>query len=188
MTLRVLGVSGGNGRVWSEVTTPRQVVDDHFPTLARGGYRITSPPDDKYNCVAWIARDLRQWWEPALDGGVWHRDVSEEELDAGDLAEYLALFRSWGFIECAHGDLEGGVEKIAIYATGEQFAHVAYQRSGGDWSSKLGKLNDVRHECVASLSGRGAHEYPPARLFMARRREVHDLAESGSGLLLPGEL
>jgi hypothetical protein len=188
MMRRVLGVSGESGRVWFEVTTPRQVIDDHFPTLARDGYKITSPRDDNYNCVAWIARDLCQWWEPGLDGGFWPRDVSEEELDAGDLAEYLTLFRSWGFIKCPDGELEDGIEKIAIHARDEQFAHVAYQRSDGEWSSKLGKLNDVRHECVASLSGCGAYEYPPARLFMARQREVHEPADSGFGLLLPGGL
>jgi hypothetical protein len=167
------------------VATARQVIDDRFPTLARDGYKITSPRDDTHNCVGWIARDLGQWWEPCLDGGTWFREVSEADLDAGDLAEYLALFREWGFEECGDGELVDGVEKIAVYAAESEFAHVAYQRVDGEWSSKLGKLNDVRHECVASLSGPGAFEYPVVRLFMVRPREAHALANSESGLLLP---
>jgi hypothetical protein len=161
------------------------VIDDHFPTLARDGYRITSPRDDCYNCVAWIARDLLRWWEPGLDGGFWPRAVSDEDLDAGDLAEYVAVFESWGFERCPDGDLEDGTEKIAIYAANGEFAHVAYQRGDGAWSSKLGKLNDVRHERAVSLSGSGGGGYVPVCLFMARRRKVHELADSSTGLILP---
>jgi hypothetical protein len=160
-------------------------VDARFPTLARDGYTITSPRSDRYNCVAWIARDPHRWWEPALDGGYWPRQVVEEALDAGDLPEYVKLFESWGFRECAGGSLERGMEKIAIYAEGADFQHVAYQRSDGSWSSKLGKLNDVRHHQTRSLAGPSAFEYPPVRLFMARPRRPHELAESETGLLMP---
>jgi hypothetical protein len=161
-----------------------QAVDGLFPTLARAGYTITSPSDDSYNCVAWVARDLRRWWEPALDGGYWPRRVSEDELDAGDLPEYVRLFESLGFRRCADGSVVHGQEKIAIYACVGSFEHVAYQRSDGSWSSKLGKLNDIRHGETDSLSGPGTRGYPPVALYMSRRREPHDLAESESGLLL----
>jgi hypothetical protein len=160
------------------------VIDDHFPTLARDGYRITSPRDDRYNCVAWIARDHRQWWEPAFDGGFWPRNVTEEDLWEGDLSEYIELFESWGYRPCDDGELEEGVEKIAIHATESEFEHVAYQRPDGAWSSKLGLINDVRYECVASLSGDAPTEYASARIFMARERKPHDVADSESGLLL----
>ncbi len=29
-----------------------------FPALAEGGYRVTSPPDGDYNCIAWSRRDV----------------------------------------------------------------------------------------------------------------------------------
>lgn len=167
------------------MTSPREAIDDHFPNLAADGYRITSPGDDSYNCVAWVARDLSRWWEPAFDGAFWPREVNESELEDGDLDEYLEVFRAMGFKLCGSAALEHGAEKIAIFANGSDFQHVAYQRSDGEWSSKLGSLNDVRHRNCESLSGSGAREYPKVAVYMARRREPHHLAESETGLLTP---
>jgi hypothetical protein len=81
-----------------------------------------------------------------LDGAYWPRQVSEEEVESGDLAEYEPVFRDLGFERCADGSLVTGLEKLAIYASEDEFAHVAYQRPDGSWSSKLGRLNDVRHD------------------------------------------
>jgi hypothetical protein len=173
--------SGGS----SDVSSARQAINDRFPTLARDGYQITSLRDDNYNCVAWIARDRAQWWEPALDGGYWPREVEEADLEDGDLDEYLYVFSLLGFTTCEGDGLEAGVEKIAVFGSPNEFAHVAYQRPDGEWSSKLGKLNDLRHGCVASLSGPGGFEYDAVYLFMSRPREQHALADSDSGLLLP---
>jgi hypothetical protein len=166
------------------VSSARQAIDDRFPTLARDGYQITSPRDDEYNCVAWIARERGQWWEPALDGAYWPRQVEEADLKDGDLSEYLYVFGLMGFTICEDDELEVGMEKIAIFGSASDFAHVAYQRVDGEWSSKLGKLNDVRHECAASLSGPGGCEYDPICLFMSRPREPHELADSAAGLIL----
>src|SRR5207244_363796 len=35
-----------------------------FPGLRGTSYRITSPPDSAYNCVAWAAGDQASWWWP----------------------------------------------------------------------------------------------------------------------------
>ena len=121
-----------------------------------------------------------------MDGGYWPRAISEEELESGDLPEYERVFTELGFERCANGALVAGVEKIAIYANGDDFAHVAYQRRDGSWSSKLGKLNDIRHDDATSVSGRNAMEYPAIQFFMARPRQRHELADSEVGLLLPG--
>jgi len=183
MRLQCSGAHGLKTGAGPELRGARQAIDDRFPTLAHEGYTITSPRDDRYNCVAWIVRDLRRWWEPALDGGYWPRRVSEDELDAGDLPEYRRVFESVGFRECADGSLVEGQEKIAVYADGDSFQHVAYQRSDGSWSSKLGKLNDVRHGDTVCLSGSSPFEYPRVAHYMSRAREPHDLAESESGLI-----
>jgi hypothetical protein len=111
--------------------------------------------------------------------------VSEEELDDGDLGEYVDLFQSLGFVQCLDGLLEPSQEKIAIYADGDDFQHVAYQRIDGSWSSKLGKLNDVRHDDAAWVSGPSPFEYPPVHSYMSRPRQPHRLADSAAGLLLP---
>jgi hypothetical protein len=43
-------------------------LDDVFPSLRVGGYRITSPVDKRYNCVAYAAGDAANWWWPAPAG------------------------------------------------------------------------------------------------------------------------
>lgn len=158
----------------------RQRIDDRFPTLAGDGYEITSSPDDTYNCVAWVARDLCRWWHPGdIDGFYWPR-----ELDDGDsLSDYVALFEYLGFEACTEGSLVSGYEKIAVYGRDNEFEHVAFQREDGSWSSKLGELSDIAHPLERSLQGDGPFEYSPVALFMRRPRESHQLAETG--LLLP---
>jgi hypothetical protein len=165
-------------------------IDAAFPTLQRDGYTVTSPNTDRYNCVAWVVRDKEKWWEPALDGAFWPRVVADADLDVDDdLHEYTYMFGSLGFEECGDGALEDGVEKIALYAKetdiGASFDHVAFQTSDGKWSSKLGKLNDIRHANPTSVSGDGFQEYAPVALFMKRPRQPHDLADLPTGLLLP---
>ncbi len=159
--------------------TPPEAAHDRFPKLLPEGYVQTSPPSDLYNCVAWIARDVRRWWSPEdVDGYFWPwRDRSD------DITEYVRLFAHCGFAECEHGHLERGFEKIAVYGSGEDFDHVAFQRVDGTWSSKLGEGADIRHDTVTALSGSGVFEYAPVMLFMKRQRQPHPLAETG--LILP---
>ncbi len=159
---------------------------DRFPRLTEGSYRITSKHDDRYNCVAWIVRDMGRRWEPAIDGGYWPRAVDPSMLDPDDdLDEFLWMFTEFGFEECLDGDLEEGIEKIAIYALGSSFHHVAYQASDGQWSSKLGFGNDIRHLVPSGLVGPLPGAYPDVAIYMARSRQPHELADSPTGLILP---
>lgn len=89
-----------------------------------------------------------------------------------------------GFSPCTDASLEEGIEKIAIYGDSEDFDHVAFQRSDGRWSSKLGELNDISHTETSLLAGPGLFEYEPVVILMKRTRQPHDLAETG--LILPG--
>jgi hypothetical protein len=159
---------------------------DRFPALRADSFRITSQKDDKYNCVAWIARDTSKWWEPAVDGYYWPRNIDPDDLDPDDdLNEYMRTFSELGFVECGSGELEAGVEKIAIFASDSSFEHVAYQAPDGLWSSKLGILNDIRHNSPDDLVGPPPGAYANVTTFMARPRQPHDLADSATGLLLP---
>lgn len=36
-----------------------------FPRLRGADYRVTSPPDETYNCIAWAAGDTTNCWWPA---------------------------------------------------------------------------------------------------------------------------
>lgn len=158
---------------------PKRGIEDRFPKLIREGYSLTSTSTDAYNCVAWIARDIRRWWSPEdVDGYFWPwRDRDDT------LPEYLRLFEHCGFHECTSGTLEHEYEKIAIFAAGEDFDHVAFQREDGCWSSKLGELGDITHQTLSSLAGPGFFEYAHVALFMRRVRQPHPLAHTG--LLLP---
>lgn len=62
--------------------------------------------------------------------------------------------------------MEVGFEKIALYAKGNEFMHVARQSPNGKWSSKLGRLEDVEHDSLEVLEG-DAYGYP--KLFMRRK-------------------
>ena len=56
-------------------------IDQFFPGLVRTGYRVTSPPDNLYNCIAWAAGDIIEN-RPALSR--WHPDWADA------FKEYLA--------------------------------------------------------------------------------------------------
>jgi hypothetical protein len=156
----------------------RAPIDDRFPALAAAGYDITSVRTDAYNCVAWIIRDVAEWWAP---GYSWPLEINDEDA----LSSYVAFFEFHGFRQCADGLLVPGMEKIAIYGENDGFDHVAFQLPDGRWSSKLGELNDLRHESLDVLSGPSFIEYGPVVLFMERERHPHPLAERG--FLLPRE-
>jgi hypothetical protein len=159
--------------------TATALIDDRFPKLASSGYGITSAATESYNCVAWVLRDIAQWWAPDLSGAAWMSGANgETEIEA-----YIALFSFHGFERCDDDELVESVEKIAIYGDDEFFDHVAFQLPDGRWSSKLGELNDIKHDTLDGLAGSGYFEYSEMIQFMQRPREPHQLAETG--LLLP---
>ena len=52
-----------------------------------------------------------------------------------------------GYVECRDTDLETGFEKIAIFTDAEESPlHLARQLSNGQWTSKLGALEDIEHD------------------------------------------
>lgn len=160
------------------MTDPIGAIEDRFPKLVAEGYGLTSVPTDAYNCVAWVARDIAQWWGPGVDGYYWPFPSQDDSLTS-----FITLFRSLGFEECPDGTLEADIEKIAIYGNDDEFEHVAFQRNDGSWSSKLGELGDIRHDRVDSIAGPGFFEYSNVVAYMRRSREPHPLAEQG--LILP---
>lgn len=68
---------------------------------------------------------------------------------------------------CKSGELEPGLEKIAIYVDDAGVPqHVARQLTDGAWISKLGRAEDIRHDSLESLEG---EFYGKAAVFMMRR-------------------
>jgi hypothetical protein len=122
----------------------RDRVEEQIPGLAGASYRITSPPDPDYNCVAWGLRDSRHWWSPGPDSkNHWPEDVPAWP----SLTAFEELFQREGYARCENRDPEDDVEKIAIftYESGEP-THVARQLRGGKWTSKLGAGVDIEHD------------------------------------------
>lgn len=114
-----------------------------FPGLQGTAYRISSPRDDHYNCIAWAAGDTSNWWWPGdpVDS-IWPPSVPHEVT----MAAFRHLFSLLGYVECTGEELEVDVDKIALFAdaTGTP-THAARQLPNGLWTSKLGYLEDIEH-------------------------------------------
>ena len=125
-----------------------------FPHLDDTTCEVTSPRTEAYNCIAWAAgEDSRWWWPDPQEQDFWPPTVPREE----NLAAFVEAYRTVGFELCFDGTLEAGIEKLAIYGTGpiggETPTHAARQLDSGEWTSKLGVLEDIRHERLESVSG-----------------------------------
>ncbi len=119
-----------------------------FPGLGTTPFRVTSPADGGYNCIAWAGNDAGSVWWPAGEGpGIfWPPEAPREEtLDA-----FVAAFAMLGYVPGANDSLEAAVEKIAVFINAAQVpTHAARQLPSGRWTSKLGKLEDIEHDLRA---------------------------------------
>jgi hypothetical protein len=71
-----------------------------FPGLRTTPFRVTSPADDKYNCIAWAANDTSNWWW--VPPTVWPPTAARElTLDA-----FTAAFHTLGYVSAADESLE----------------------------------------------------------------------------------
>jgi hypothetical protein len=115
-----------------------------FPGLRTTPYRVTSPAEPAYNCIAWAAGATTDWWWPIDDvrKSFWPSGVPRETtLDA-----FTAAFRSLGYIAGADDGLEPGFEKVALFADRAAVpTHAARQLPNGRWTSKLGQAEDIEH-------------------------------------------
>jgi len=153
-----------------------------FPSLSASRHQITSQPTDGYNCVAWVERALDRWYEPGI---FWPSGVPEPDGDE-DLECYVALFRSWGFEVCSTPGYEAGCLKLALYADGRCFQHVAKQLRGAaaGWSSKAGVLHDLRHQELDALHPSGVMQDARPAIFMKRPDPGHSMGLEETGLII----
>jgi hypothetical protein len=120
-------------------------LEEIFPGLARGSYRITSPRDPHYNCIAWAVGDTSKWWWPGpeLEREYWPPGATREAT----VSAFQEVFASLGYVACEGEGLEPGFEKIALFADAQaKPQHAARQRRDGRWTSKLGKTEDIEHD------------------------------------------
>ena len=117
------------------MTPEESALADIVPGLRGTEFKITSSIDPAYNCIAWAIGSTEDWWQPNYAVGVWPVQATKQHTVAATI-EALATV---GYEPCENGDLQDGIEKVAIYGIGEQFTHVARQLPSGRWTSKLGK-------------------------------------------------
>jgi hypothetical protein len=119
-----------------------------FPNLLPGQYRITSPAEKHYNCIAWAAEDSRRWWWPGpiTEEEYWPPGLSHEET----LTTFQQAFTLLGFTVCENDVFEPEFEKVALFANSDGVPqHAARQLPNGRWTSKLGKREDIEHDLHA---------------------------------------
>jgi hypothetical protein len=135
----------------SGLSVVSQEIEAIFPNLAGKGYEITSPATDDYNCIAWAAGATHQWWWPdPLDEEYWPPQVPR----SATVEAFLLAYQTLGYEPCAEAGLEPGFEKIVLYAHADGTpTHAAKQLPSGQWTSKLGRMEDIIHNAPDSLAG-----------------------------------
>jgi len=129
-----------------------QEIETYFPRLRTEGYTITSPETEEYNCIAWAADDTTEKWDPnPTSGRYWPPQVPRTL----DLESFVKLYEvEGGYVPCADGSIEEGFEKIVIFLNlSREVSHAAKQLPSGQWTSKLGNLEDIEHNTLWSLEG-----------------------------------
>ncbi|MDA1015302.1 MAG: hypothetical protein O3A00_12735 [Planctomycetota bacterium] len=124
-------------------------LEQAFPGLRDQYYKITSPINQNYNCIAFAAGDDQNWWWPDDDGlDYWPTDV-ERSLTVDAFQE---AFAKLGYEPCGKSELEDGYEKIAMFAFDGTPKHASRQLPTGWWVSKLGTREDIEY-ALHDLSG-----------------------------------
>lgn len=144
----------------NEIANQAGRIEGWFPELLVHGYRITSDIDRRYNCIAWAASQSNRWWWPDK-WSYWPRQV----VHGCTLKEFEEAYATIGYVPCPTGSPENGYEKIGIFADHSQKpTHAARQLDSGNWTSKLGRYEDISHD----EQGLNGTQYGTIAFFMKR--------------------
>lgn len=128
------GLNGGKVKVMSVSVW----LENLFPNLKQNHYKVTSPYDPSYNCIAWAADDNCTWWEPDPMGiYYWPRRIPRKY----SVESYRAAYERMGYKIISEDSLESNCKKVAIFSNEGVPTHVARQLESGYWTSKIGKNN-----------------------------------------------
>lgn len=141
-----------------------------FPRLKVGGYQITSPQADRPNCIGWALYSTNLYFDPlgagGQVGGYYWPDGVRADYSVEAWRDVFALHR---YEVCEDAEIEPGMEKIVIYAGSDgEASHVARQLPSGEWTSKIGQLEDIRHATLDALMREP--EYVVIAVIMRRPR------------------
>ncbi len=118
-----------------------------FPDLTSVNSRPTSPVNDQYNCIAWAASDVDQWWWPdPLNVRYWPPGIPRLVT----ISAFETAYGLLGYIERSNPNLDPALDKVAIFSDASGIpTHAARQLPDGWWASKLGADIDLEHELTA---------------------------------------
>jgi hypothetical protein len=136
--------------------------DIYWPNLDDDNHEVTSPKDEKYNCIAWAYGINNKWIWPGTEDCFWPNNIPQDD----ELEAVTQLFISAGYEKCDNCIMENGYKKVAIYAKPDGPTHAAFQLASGKWSSKVGGLEDIEHNTVKELEG---NRYGEAILFLKKK-------------------
>ena len=119
-----------------------------LPGLMKSGFQITSPESRVYNCVAWAAGDVTDWWSHNRQfyWPEWAPRLPETEA-------LVQVFAGLGYTVCDSAEKEPDFDKVALYDLDGEWQHAARQLEDGRWTSKLGRFEDIAHPSPANLAG-----------------------------------
>ena len=160
-------MSGLIGVEKKDILNKTNMYEQIFPFLVGTNWKITSPQDANYNCIAWAANDINRFWWPDVDcHAYWPRGVPREET----AESFIKAYQTVGFELCDNIDFENGYEKIAIYIGNDgKPKHAARQLSNSKWTSKLGQSHDIEHDLYSLNNSPSANPfYGEVKIFMKR--------------------
>jgi hypothetical protein len=139
---------GRTERIFTVVEERDLELEEDCSGLKGSPYKITSPRDVRYNCIAYAAGDLTQFWDDLglagrgrVNGYYWPPGAPSTDTLEG----WIHVFEMHGYAVTEDRSLEAEYEKIAIYASADGPEHVARQKAFGIWTSKMGKGVDIEH-------------------------------------------
>jgi hypothetical protein len=131
--------------------------------------RKTSEATTEYNCIAWAAGEDDRWWWP-VGPYYWPSTVPRVE----SIQAFTEAYGTLGYSVCQNGSAEPGLQKVAIYIDSRGIpTHAARQLMNGEWTSKLGREVDVRHDTPEALLQRPElQRYGAVGIYLKRTRSA----------------
>ncbi|HEX8163531.1 MAG TPA: hypothetical protein VF538_16795 [Pyrinomonadaceae bacterium] len=141
-------------------------------------FEKTSNCNGRYNCIAHAAEDCKRWWWPIPkhlinNDRYWPPEAPPEQTREA----FITAFARLRYERCESVEPEEDYEKVALYVATIATAttrkgdptHMARQLPCGNWSSKLGKEWDIRHDKLEGLQGRS---YGEVKQILRRRKPL----------------
>ncbi len=149
------------------MTDSHKHLEEIFPHLAEVGYTPKSEKSVVYNFIAYAAGDETRRWAGYRDLDYHWPEGAQEGFTLDAL---VSAFQALGYAICDGGDFEVGFEKVALYVDkGGWWTHAAKQCDDGQWTSKLGSLEDIVHRTPEAVAGPDP-AYGEIACYMKRKR------------------